>query len=136
MSWFKAGGVGEDDGLLRIDAAGQIINDHVVHVVGDVGRGVAVGDDLVVGDDDAGGDAGVLQGDALADGAEVVAHVQTPRGAVAREHGVFLWVHGQIGLDLVADLLGGEEGVARQIACHGGGSSLSRAPFRGGRPRH
>ena len=60
-----------------------------------------------------------------------MAHVQAPRGAVAREHGVFLWVHGQIGLDLVADLLGGEEGVARQIACHGGGSSLSRAPFRG-----
>ena len=128
--------MGEDDGLLRIDAAGQIIDDHVVHVVGDVGRGVTVGDDLVVGDDDAGGDAGVLQGDALADGAEVVAHVQAPRGAVAREHGVFLGVYGQIGLDLVADLLGGEEGVTRQIACHGGGSSLSRAPFQGGRLRH
>ena len=126
--------MGEDDGLLRIDAAGQIIDDHVVHVVGDVG--VAVGDHLVVGDDDARANAQVLQRDALADGAEVVAHVQTARGAVAREHGVFLWVHGQIGLDLVANLLGGEEGVARQIACHGGGSSLSRAPFRGGRPRH
>ena len=87
-------------------------------------------------DDDVRADTEVLQAHALLDGAEVVAQVQAPGGPVAREHGVFLRVYGQIGLDLVADLLGGEEGVARQIACHGGGSSLSRAPFQGGRLRH
>ena len=112
------GGMGEDDGLLRIDAAGQVVDDHVAHVIGDVLGGVAVGDDLVVGDDDTRGDARVLQLDALADGAEVVTHVQSTRGAVAREHGVLLGVHGEVGFDLVADLLGRVEGVAHGFGAH------------------
>ena len=45
----------EDDGLLGIDAAGQVVHHHVVHVVLDVLGGVAIGDHLVVGDDDARG---------------------------------------------------------------------------------
>ena len=104
--------VGEDDGLLRIDTAGQVVDDHVVDVVLDVGRGVTVGDDLVVGDDHAGGDAKVLQRHALADGAEVMAQMQPARGAVAREHAVFAGVDGKVGANLIAAFLAGFEAIA------------------------
>ena len=104
--------VGEDDGLLRVDAAGQIVDDHVIHVVLDVCRGVTVGDDLVVCDDNAGGDAKVLQRHALADGAEVMAQMQPARRAVAREHAVFARVHGKVGANLIAAFLAGFEAIA------------------------
>ena len=103
--------VASGDGRVRVngrlggvDAAGQVVHDHVVHVVLDVGRGVAVGDDLVVGDEHHRVDAHVLQAHALADGAEVVAQVQTACGTVAREHAVVLGVQGKVFLDLVAAL--------------------------------
>ena len=98
------GRMGEDDGLLRVDPAGQVVHDHVVDVVLDVLGGVAVGDHLVVGDDDARGDAHVLQGHALLDGAEVVAHVEPAGGTVARQHKVLIGMDGQIRDDLVGAL--------------------------------
>ena len=101
----------EDDGLLGVDSAGQVIDHHVVHVVGDVGGRVAVGDHLIVGDDDAGGDAEVLQRHAFPDRAEVVSQMQAARGSVAGEHKVFLGMHGQVGADFVTALLRCEEAI-------------------------
>ena len=119
----RNGRMREDDGLLGIDAAGQVVHHHVVHVVLDVLGGVAIGDHLVVGDDDARGYAHVLQRDAFADGAEVVAHVQTARGTVAREHSVLLGVDGKIG----ADLVGALAARFKTIDAHSVGSPLIEA---------
>ena len=52
--------------------------------------GVAVGDDLVVGDEHVGLGAHVLQFNAALEGAKVVAQVQAAGGAVAGEHGELL----------------------------------------------
>ncbi len=84
----RHGRVAEDRGPLGVDAHGEVVEDHVVGVLGDMGRGVAVRDHLVVGDEDVGVDAHLLEPNALAHGAEVVAQVQAARGAVAREEGV------------------------------------------------
>ena len=84
------GGVRVDHGLVGVDAAGKVVHDHVVHVVLDVLGRVAVGDDLVVCDDNAGGDAHVLQLHTALEGAEVVTQVQAAGGAVAGKHGELL----------------------------------------------
>ena len=59
MSWFSSGTAEwvKIDGLLGVDAAGKVVDDHVVHVVADVLGGVAVRDHLVVSNDDVGVDA-------------------------------------------------------------------------------
>ena len=97
-------GMRVDHGLSRIDAAGQVVHDHVVDVVLDVLGGVAIGDDLVVGDEHAGLDAHVLQLDAPLKRAEVMAQMQAARGAVAREHRVLLRVKRKVGANLVTAL--------------------------------
>ena len=84
-----------DHGLVGVDTAGKVVHDHVVHVVLDVLGGVAVGDDLVVGDEHVGLSAHVLQLHAALEGAKVVAQVQTAGGAVAGKHGELLWRLGQ-----------------------------------------
>ena len=91
-------------GLIGIDTAGKVVHDHVVHVVLDVIGAVAVGDDLVVGDEHVGVHGHVLQLDTALERAEVVAEVQAAGGAVAGEHGVLLGVLRQVGADLVAAL--------------------------------
>ena len=99
----RDGGVGEDHGLVRVDAAGQVVHDHVVHIVLDVLRGVAVGDNLVVRNDDIGLDTQVLQTDALDERAEIVPQVQATRRTVAGQHRVLVGLAGgKVGLDLVA----------------------------------
>ena len=65
---------------------------------------VAVGDDLVVGDEYVGLGTHVLQLHTALEGAEVVTQMQTAGGAVAGEHGVLLGVLRQVGADLVAAL--------------------------------
>ena len=81
------GGVRVDHGLVGIDTAGKVVHDHVVHVVLDVLGGVAVGDDLVVGDEHVGLGAHVLQLHAALESAKVVTQVQASGGAVAGKHG-------------------------------------------------
>ena len=98
------GGVRVDHRLVGVQAAGQVVDDHVVDVVLDVVGAVAVGDDLVVGDEHVGVHAHVLQLDTALEGTEVVAQVQAAGGAVAGEHGVLLGVLRQVGADLVAAL--------------------------------
>ncbi|VWM24873.1 Uncharacterised protein [Collinsella intestinalis] len=95
-------GVGVNHGLIGIQAACQVVDDHVVDVVLDVVRAVAVGDDLVVGDEHVGVNAQLLQLDAALEGAKVVAQVQAAGGAIAGEHGVLLGVLRQVGADLIA----------------------------------
>ena len=99
----------EDGRALGVDAGGQVVHDHVVHVVLDVLGGVAVGDDLVVGDEHVALDAQVLVFHAVLDAAEVMPQVQAARGAVAREHRVLLGMQRQVGADVVGALLGSEE---------------------------
>ena len=89
------GGVRVDHGLGGVDTASKVVHDHVVHVVLDVLGRVAVGDDLVVGDEHVGLGAHVLQLHAALEGAEVVAQVQTAGGAVAGEHGELFGRFGQ-----------------------------------------
>ena len=78
-----------DHRLLRVDARGQIVEHEVQHIVLDMLGGVAVGDHLIVGDDDVGVHTLVLHGHALADRAEIMAQMQPPRRPVAGEHGEF-----------------------------------------------
>ena len=89
------GGVRVDHGLVGVDTAGKVVHDHVVHVVLDMLGGVAVGDDLVVGDEHVGLGAHVLQLNAALEGAKVVAQVQTAGGAITGEHGELLGRFGQ-----------------------------------------
>ena len=84
------GGVRVDHGLVGVDAAGKVVHDHVVHVVLDVLGGVAVGDDLVVGDEHVGLGTHVLQFNTALEGAEVMTQVQASGRAVAGEHGELL----------------------------------------------
>ena len=97
MSWLAAGTAecAVDHGLVGVDTAGKVVHDHVVHVVLDVLGGVAVGDDLVVGDEHVGLGAHVLQLHAALEGAKVVAQVQAAGGAVAGKHGELLGRLGQ-----------------------------------------
>ena len=67
------GGVRVDHGLVGVDTAGKVVHDHVIHVVLDVLGGVAVGDDLVVGNEHVGLGAHILQLHAALEGAKVVA---------------------------------------------------------------
>ena len=97
--------MGENHGLFGIKARSQVINDHVCHVILNVRRGVAIGNHLVVGDNDVCRNALVLQAHALFDGAEVMAHVQTPRRTIAREHRVFLGMNLKVRHNGIAALL-------------------------------
>ena len=115
LGW--SGRVGEDHGLAGVDAGRQVVQDEVEDVVLHVLGGIAVGDDLIVGDDDIGMDPSVLHLDALADGAEIVAQVETPRGPVSGQHRVLSGVLLQLGQDLVRQLFGGFEALADLIAC-------------------
>ena len=93
----------EYHGLIGIDAARQVVHDHVVDVVLDMLGSVAVRDDLVVCDDDVGVDAHVLQAHALDQRAEVMPQVQPARRTVAGQHRVLVCLAGvQVCLDLVA----------------------------------
>ena len=94
--------MGEDHGLLGVDAAGEVVDDHVENVVLNVLGRVAVGDHLVVGDDYVRADAHLLQADAIDERAEVVPEVQTAGRAVAGEHGVLAGVDLELLVDLVA----------------------------------
>ncbi len=109
-------GMREYHGALGVDPARKVIDHHVQHVVVDVLGGVAVGDDLVVGDDDVGLHAFVLQAHAFDDGAEEMPKVQPPGRPVAREHGVCARVSRQVGLHCIAHLLLLAEGIG--IARH------------------
>ena len=92
----------EDGRARRVDAGGHVVHHHVVDVVLDVLGRVAVGDDLVVGDEDHAIHAGILHGDAVLDAAEVVPQVQTARRAVAREHAIVAGIDLDVCANLVA----------------------------------
>lgn len=91
----------EDHRLGRVDAAGQIIDDNVVDVVGDVIRRIAVGDHLIVGDDDVRVYATVLKIDAPLKRTEVMTQVQPTRGTVSREHTVLSGIDVKIGANQI-----------------------------------
>ena len=89
---FGEGGQGAletESGLGRVEARGQVVGHHLQHVIGHLGRVVAVvGQRLQIGDHDELA-VMVLGGHALAQGADVVADVQFAGGAVAgQDHGV------------------------------------------------
>ena len=94
--------MGEDHRLLRVDAAGKVVDDDVVDVVGDVCRGITVGNDLVVGDDDVRAYAAVLQVDTPLECSEVVPEMQPARGPVTREHAVLSGIDLEIRANQVA----------------------------------
>ena len=109
-------GMREDHGLFRVDAGGHVVEHQIEHVLLDVLGGVAVGDHLIVGDDDVGLHAAVLHGHALADRAEVVAEVQAAGRTVAGEHGELARILLQFGKRGIGTLLCGEEARAHFIA--------------------
>jgi len=112
-------GMREDHRLLGVDAGGHVVQHEIEHVVVDVLGGIAVGDHLVVGDDDIRVHAEILHGDTLADGAEEVAEMQTAGGAVSGEHGEFARVRLELGERFVGTLLRREEARAHFIARRG-----------------
>ena len=75
-----------DGGLRRVDADGEVVGQHAEHPLLDRAGAVAVGDHLVVGDQDEGVDARVLDAHPVRKGAEVVAEVQVAGGPVAGHH--------------------------------------------------
>ena len=107
----RDGRMREDGGLLGIDARGQVVHDHVVHVVLDVLGGVAVGDHLVVGDEHVALDAQVLVFHAVLDAAEVMPQMQAARGAVAGEHRVLIGMLRQVSANIIGALLARQESI-------------------------
>ena len=97
--------MGENNGFLWIDAASKVVNYHIANIVLDVLCGVAVGNNLIVGNDNSRGYAFVLQRNAFLDGAEIVAQVQTTRRTIARKHRVLAGVYLKVGADCLAALL-------------------------------
>ena len=75
----------EDRGALGVDARGQVVGDEAEDALTDRAHAVAVGDHLVVGDQNPGLDPAVLQQHAVTQRTEVVAQVQVPGRAVTRE---------------------------------------------------
>lgn len=69
-------GVREDHRLGRINAAGKVVNDDVIDVIGDIIRRVAIGNDLIICNDDVGVYAAVLQIDTPLERPEVMPEVQ------------------------------------------------------------
>ncbi len=112
----RNGGMRVDHGLFRVDAGRHVVEDEVEHVVLDVLGGVAVGDHLVIGDDDIGVHALVLHFHAAAQRAEVVAHVQTAGRPVAGQHGELARILFDRGERRIGTLLCGEEARAHFIA--------------------
>ena len=109
----------EDHGLVRVDAGGHVVEHQVEHVVLDVLGGVAVGDHLIVGDDDVGVHSAVLHGHAFANGSEVVAQMQAAGRSVAGQHSELARILLQFGQRRVGTFLRGEEACAHFIACSG-----------------
>ena len=66
--------------------------------------GVTVGNNLVVGNEHVGAAAFFLQLDTAFQRAEIMAQMQAARGAIAREHGVFLGVDLEVGGNFVTAL--------------------------------
>ena len=75
----------EDRGALGVDARGQVVGDEAEDALTDRAHAVAVGDHLVVGDQNPGLNPAVLQQHAVTQRAEVVAQVQVPGRAIASE---------------------------------------------------
>ena len=75
----------KDRGALRVNARGQVVGDEAEDALTDRTYAVAVGDHLVVGDQNPGLNAAVLQEHAVTQRAEVVAQVQVAGRAVTRE---------------------------------------------------
>ena len=92
LGQFRHHGLDEDVGLGGVDAHGQIVQRHLQDVLAHLLRVVGVvGQRLRIGDHDV--DlielAGILQADALFQGADVVAHMQAACGAVAGQNDLF-----------------------------------------------
>ena len=109
MSWFSAG----------VDAGGHVVDHEVEHIVVDVLGRVAVGDHLIVGDDDVRVDTAVLHRHTLFDRAEEVAQMQAAGRAVAGEHGEFARIFLELRERLIRAFLRCEETRAHLIACGG-----------------
>ena len=71
-----------------------------MHVLANVSRRVAIGDDLIVREHEEHLNAGLLQADTLCDGAEAVAPVKRPGRTLTREDPKPLRVLGHEGRDL------------------------------------
>ena len=92
LGQFRHHGLDEDVGLGGVDAHGQVVQRHLQDVLAHLLRVVGVvGQRLRIGDHDV--DlielAGILQADALFQGADVVAHMQAACGAVAGQNDLF-----------------------------------------------
>ena len=105
-----------DHGLFRVDAGGHVVENQVEHVVLDVLGGVAVGDHLVVGDDDIGVHALVLHLHAAAKRAEVMAHVQAACRSVAGQHSELARILLDLGQCRIRALLCRQEAGAHFVA--------------------
>ena len=105
------GRVGEDRRPGGIDAGREIVQDRAVHVLADSAGSVAVRDDLVVREDHERLDACVLQTDALAEGADVVAEVELPGGPLP-------------GQDAISTGVLADRGPQGRHACGGGGERV------------
>ena len=127
--------VSEDRRALRVHAHRQGVGDQGQDPLANGADAVAVGDDLVVGHEDPGVHARVLDRLPGVHGAEVVAQVHVPGGADPGEHPVAAGVDGDIGLDLGGAGDGSGQGgviggVGQGLLGRGGG--LSHALILGG----
>ena len=77
--------VGEDGRAVGVDADGEVVRHEALDIAGQARGRIAVGDRLVVGDEDEELGALLLQRDPVLERAEVVAEVERAGGAVAGE---------------------------------------------------
>ena len=99
----------EDRGALRINPGGEVVRHEAQDALSNRPHAVAVGNDLVVGDQHPGVDPAILQEHPVAQGAKVVTQVEVPRRAVTREDAETrrILVDGQV--DLGAARLGSSQ---------------------------
>ena len=86
---------------IGVESGRQIVEDQLGDVLRDAVDRVAIGQHLVVGDDDERLEAELLQLHPVLERAEVVADVQRPGRAIARQHAVSPWVLDEIGAQRV-----------------------------------
>ena len=88
--------MGKNHRFLRIYTSCEIIDNHVVDIVLNMLSGVAIGNHLIIGYNDIGFDAHILQANTLLERAEVMPHVKSSRWTIACKHCVAFGMYAEI----------------------------------------
>ena len=95
-----------------LDSGSQVVDDQLLGVLGNLGEGLVVGENLVVCNEDAGGHSQILKPHPVLERAEVVAYVEPSGRTVAGEDFISLRVELDISFYLFTSFKGSFVGCA------------------------